>query len=50
MPTIWCYGRIKRGAPEDNVWLQFLYITADPNSNQSEQIKAIENQIQSSDE
>lgn len=48
MPTVWCYGRIKRGEPEDNVWLQFLYLTAKPNSRQSEQLDALEKQIRTS--
>jgi hypothetical protein len=33
-PTFWCYRRIGKGRPEDNVWYKFLLMTVGPDPSQ----------------
>lgn len=33
-PTFWCYLRVSKARPEDNVWYRFLLITVDPDPSQ----------------
>lgn len=47
MPMKWCYLRITEGKPQDNVWLKYLYVTADsdPSDPKHEEIRKIREQF-----
>lgn len=33
-PTFWCYQRVTKGRPEDNIWYKFLLVTVKPDPSQ----------------